>query len=73
MKLKRLFKALMLAILTVIVFIMIVMIAIAISIMITNMLSKVIPLSVLNDIDMMLLSIVMPFAMIVIGYYRCIS
>jgi hypothetical protein len=73
MKFKRLFKALMLAILTVIGIIVVVMIAIAISIMIHNMLSKVVPLSTLNDIGMILLCIVMPFAMIVIGYYRCIN
>lgn len=69
MKLKRLFKALMLAILTVIVFIMVVMIAIASCIV----LSKVIPLSTLNDISMILLSIVMPFVLIVVAYYKCIS
>ena len=69
MKFKRLFKALMLAILTVIGIIMAVMIAIVIFIMT----SKVVPLSTLNDIGMILLCIVMPFVMIVIGYYRCIN
>ena len=73
MKLKRLFKALMLAILTVIGIIMVVMVAIAIATVIFIMTSKVVPLSTLNDIGIILLCIVMPFTMIVIGYYRCIN
>lgn len=69
MKLKRLFKALMLTILTVIVIIMIGILAVATC----AMLSKVIPLSTLNDISMILLSIVMPFVLIVVAYYKCIN